>query len=300
MKRAFLCCIAFYVTVAYCQKCDSLYNAAFRQYGLQQYKNAAVLYEQAFKCNSANTEDYYNAGCVFSKSGNKDKSFEYLKLATDKGYKDLIWITTDSDLENLHQDKRWNSVIEKVKENMENYEKQFDQPLRKRIFQMVETDQKLRKNWGEIEKKYGKQSHQYDSLSIVIDSFRTKHSKELEVIYSERGFPTTKLIGEDAVYNIWVLALHSLDIQFQKLTLFYLTEEAKTNGIGWEQIAMLTDRISFNEKEPQLFGTRFDIVDMSKRQVRLYPVKDANNLDNRRKALNLKSVKEGYAEWDMN
>jgi hypothetical protein len=79
--------------------------------------------------------------------------------------------------------------------------------------------------------------------------------------------------------------------------LFYLTEEANQGGIDWEQIAMLSDRISFNEKEPQLFGTRFDVVDMSKRQVKLYPVKDVKNLDKRRASIHLKPVKEGYAQW---
>lgn len=299
MKNAgfvlWLFALKFFVSNA--QSCDSLSQAAFKQYGLGEFKRADLLYDQVAECDSVTNEDYYNAACVAAQLGNKQKSFHYLDQLTKKGYKDIVWITTDADLESLHMEIEWPVILEKIKQNYENYEKPFDRPLRKRILYMVEHDQSLRKSWGEVEKKYGKNSVQYDSIAKVIDQYRAKHSKELEEIYDQRGFPNSQQIGKDAVYNIWVLALHSLDIQFQKLSLFYLTEEAKAGNLDWEQIAMLADRIAFNEKEPQLFGTRFQVIDMSKRKVKLYSVKDINNLDNRRRALHLKPVIQGYADW---
>lgn len=265
---------------------------------MKDYKKSLGNYEKAFSISdTVILQDYYNAACVSAMQGNSAAAFNYLKIISDKGYKDVIWIMKDEDLSTLHKEKQWNDIIDQIKMNYREYEKQFDKGLRDQILKMIDTDQELRKSWGIIENKFGKHSSQYDSMQVIIDQARAIHSEELKKLYSEKGFPGHHVIGKDGLYNIWVLSLHALDVEFQKLTLLYLIIEASNGGIEWEQIAMLTDRIAFNEKKAQFFGTRFEVVNWDKRQIKLYQVSDIHNLDKRRISIGLKPVQEAYAKW---
>lgn len=57
----------------------------------------------------------YNVACAYSRLGNIEESYFYLRLAIEEGYKNFKYIETDSDLENLRKDKNWKAWFEKEK-----------------------------------------------------------------------------------------------------------------------------------------------------------------------------------------
>lgn len=54
---------------------------------------------------------WYNLGCSYALVGKRDKAFEALALAVDLGYDDYDWMKTDSDLNKLHDDPRFESLL---------------------------------------------------------------------------------------------------------------------------------------------------------------------------------------------
>ena len=282
------------------QSYDSLALKAFQEYyPTKNYNKAAKLYDQAFSTSdSVNLDHYYYATCAFSMAGHIDKAFSCLSKMVANGYMDFSLITKDSDnLISLHTDKRWPDILEDIKKNYAEYEKDLDVELRHKIQAMLDYDQGLRKSWGELSKEFGEESQEVDSIKKHVDTYRQIHTDTLMAIYERNGFPDHSIIGKDGLSNLHTLAVHSHDIEFQKLTLVYLATEASHGGIDWESVAFLTDRMRYHEDKPQYFGTRFKNVNWPENGVELYTVIDISHLDRRRKALGLVPIKQMYESW---
>ena len=93
-------------------------------YNLKEYKKSVIAYAQAFEYSYTDQLDIYNAACSSALAEDIETAFQYLfKLANSQfKYADLKWITTDSDLDILHKDKRWIDLIKIVKLNKEEAE----------------------------------------------------------------------------------------------------------------------------------------------------------------------------------
>ena len=54
---------------------------------------------------------WYNLGCSYSLMNQPDEAFEALTKAVELGYADYDWMKTDTDLNNLHTDPRFESLL---------------------------------------------------------------------------------------------------------------------------------------------------------------------------------------------
>ncbi|MEE9368684.1 MAG: tetratricopeptide repeat protein [Pontiella sp.] len=54
---------------------------------------------------------WYNLGCSYSLTNHPDEAFEALTKAVELGYGDYDWMKTDSDLNKLHTDPRFESLL---------------------------------------------------------------------------------------------------------------------------------------------------------------------------------------------
>ncbi len=54
---------------------------------------------------------WYNLGCSYSLMNRPDDAFEALAKAVELGYGDYDWMKTDTDLNNLHADPRFESLL---------------------------------------------------------------------------------------------------------------------------------------------------------------------------------------------
>lgn len=75
---------------------------------------AATYFEKAIAI-EATASEYYNLGCVYSLSGNKDKAFEALNKSADLGFNKKNDYEFDTDLAPLKSDERWGELIKKLK-----------------------------------------------------------------------------------------------------------------------------------------------------------------------------------------
>jgi len=54
---------------------------------------------------------WYNLGCSFALTEQKDEAFEALTRSVELGYTDYDWMKQDSDLESLRDDPRYESLL---------------------------------------------------------------------------------------------------------------------------------------------------------------------------------------------
>ena len=96
-----------------------LIKEAFTLYESKEYLQAGQKYAEAFTVlgeQETGCCDRYNAACSWALANETDSAFIQLFIIANNGsYPKLEHITTDADLNSLHQDKRWAEVIEMIK-----------------------------------------------------------------------------------------------------------------------------------------------------------------------------------------
>src|SRR5690242_3866890 len=100
------------------KKADSLYT-------IKEFKRSASTYSMAFKANGWKglPNDRYNAACSWALSGNSDSSFFQLeRIVLKSNYSNYKHVSSDPDLNSLHSDKRWEGLLNLVKQNKERAE----------------------------------------------------------------------------------------------------------------------------------------------------------------------------------
>src|SRR5437868_5813348 len=109
----------------YIAEAEDLYKNKF-------YETSASTYSEAFKSNGwkGYSNDRYNAACSWAMAGNPDSAFFNLeRIVSKSNFNDLDHITSDTDLNSLHEDKRWALIIESVRANKEKAETNLNKPL---------------------------------------------------------------------------------------------------------------------------------------------------------------------------
>lgn len=121
-----------------------------------------------------------------------------------------------------------------------------------------------------------------------------KNIPVLKEIIRKHGFPTYKLVGIEASKRFFVMVQHSdADIEFQKLCLKKAEKFVKTKQVSTENYAYLTDRVSINSGNPQVYGTQLDYDTAGKAVAK--NVIDPINLNKRRASVGLGTI-EDYLE----
>ncbi|HEX8331257.1 MAG TPA: hypothetical protein VF622_01475 [Segetibacter sp.] len=130
-KIAFSVAVILLTTISYSQDSQLEYSNKIKNADslikLKDYKGAAREYSKAFEAMAWKGKllDRYNAACCWALAGVSDSAFFQLyKMATFENmpYKNYDHITTDSDLLSLHNDKRWQPLLEMIRKNKEKAE----------------------------------------------------------------------------------------------------------------------------------------------------------------------------------
>jgi len=161
-------------------------------------------------------------------------------------------------------------------ENVEN------KPLQIELIKLYINDQSVRGNvLSEIISRYKLEEYELTKLDQVsIDGMNRSRLKEIIV---EHGFPTTELVGKDAMHGVFLIIQHSDgDKEWQKEQLRNIERAVKRGDMDGQNYAYLYDRIKIAGGEKQLYGTQFKKVDPINMKVELADTEDMENLDKRR------------------
>ncbi|GJL50022.1 MAG: hypothetical protein NPIRA01_12490 [Nitrospirales bacterium] len=113
-----------------------------------------------------------------------------------------------------------------------------------------------------------------------------QNAKHLQSIIEEFGWPGQSLVGEDGARAAWLIAQHAIGLPaFQRNSLKLIHQAVKQNDMSAWTEAYLTDRIRFNERRPQVYGTIFDWDENDK--LSPWPIEDCENVERRRKEVGM-------------
>ena len=274
---------------------------AWKLYEQKDYVNSAKKYQEGFDAinGKAFPNDRYNASCSYSLAENSEKAFYHLfRLANDSKYSNLGHITTDTDLDFLHRDKKWNELIEIVKANKEFEEKDLDKPLVAKLEKIYTEDQKYRKQINGIKEKYGWKSDEMKAHWKIINEKDSINLIEIQKILDTKGWLGKDVIGRKGNSTLFLVIQHSdIDVQLKYLPM--MREAVKKGNASPSSLALLEDRVALRQGKRQIYGSQI-YTDKETREKYVAPLIDPENVDKRRAEVGLGKLAEYTNHFGFN
>lgn len=279
-------------------------KAANALYESKDYKSSAIKYTETFKTfgDQGFTDDFYNAACSYALANDPNNSFFYLeRIVTKEKYNNYDHITTDTDLNSLHQDKRWNPLIEQIKKNKENADSKLNKPLVELLAAIQLDDQQYRRQLNEVEKKFGVDSNEIKTLWKTIEEKDANNINKVSKILDENGWLGPDVITWRGIMTMTLVIQHA-DLTTQLKYLPLLREAVKKGNAMPNSLALLEDRVAMKQGKSQIYGSQIKR-DPETNLYYVYPVEDPANLDKRRASVGLDPmsnyVKQWKIEWNL-
>ena len=275
------------------READSLYDA-------QDYKNAALTYSRAFEKLEwkGYQSDRYNAACSWALAGEADSAFFQLeRIANKSAFSDLDHLTSDPDLNSLHSDDRWATLLEKVKFNKEKAEENLDKPLAAQLDSIFESDQLYRIQIKEIEQKFGRESNEMNSHYRSMAETDSLNLIKVKSILDSRGWLGADIVGEKGNSCLFLVIQHA-DLSTQEKYLPMMREAVKSGNARASSLALLEDRVALRQGKKQIYGSQIGW----NKDTKLYfvsPLEDPDNVDKRRAEVGLQPLSEYVQQWEI-
>jgi hypothetical protein len=122
-----------------------------------------------------------------------------------------------------------------------------------------------------------------------------ENAQALEEVLGEQGWPLRSQVGEDASEAAWLVALHGIGLPaFQRRCLVLLERAVERGEARAAQRAALVDRIRFNERRPQVYGTIFDWDEAGRMSP--WPIEEPGGVEALRREAGLPPLEESVRE----
>lgn len=262
-----------------------------KAYSNRDYTLSEQYFEQAFKVGTPNKHELYNAALISSMNKSREKAFRYLQLAIEKGWDDPVAIVQNDGFLYLHQFDEWKNSFGEI-------EKGIDEPLQKKLLVIHENDQTMIRN---IEYFNNQSIPGYKTLLnrmiALQDSVQNANLQIVSEALDAKGFISKLMVGTKASQVPFLVIQHS-NLKTQK-KYYGLFKTAAENGLFDKRLlALLEDRILVYEKKEQLYGSQL-FYEESDSTYYFYPIADIKNLLQRRQSMNLNSIQEYAAMYNI-
>ncbi|MFP7656955.1 DUF6624 domain-containing protein [Chryseobacterium proteolyticum] len=267
-------------------------------YKAKDFKNSANNYSEAFRSNGwkASLNDRYNAACSWAMASVTDSAFSQLeKIATQ--FSNYNHITGDTDLNSLHADVRWKPLLEKIKLNKEKADAKLNKPLVEKLGSIYNEDQNGRREIGEIEKKYGRDSKEMQEHWRTIIKKDSLNLIEVKAILDKYGWLGPDVVGNQGNNTLFLVIQHA-DLETQVKYLPMMREAVKNGKAQSGSLALLEDRIALRQGKKQIYGSQIG-QDPETHAFYVSPLEDPDHVDKRRAEVGLPPLAEYVTHWNM-
>ena len=259
------------------------------------YPGAFALYADADRHGILSGKDLYNAACAAAVSGHTDKAFEFLwrRYAEDTAwYADNIGL--DPDLKYLHADARWAVLRDSVSRRKTVLEKNFDHVLRTELQDILDADQKVRREYVRVQSSPETSSRIIDSLFEAMQKSDSTNLRRVLSILDRGGWPSGDEVGDMSAVPFIVLQHAPLTVRLDYMPLVYAA--AERGDLTRAQMALFEDRVAVDEGRKQKYGTQIIYMDG---MPAVAPLISPDSVDIYRKRAGLPPMAEYVRRWGL-
>lgn len=116
-----------------------------------------------------------------------------------------------------------------------------------------------------------------------------KNRTEIKKIVEKYGLIKISEFGRDASFKAWLIIQHFPESEVEFMDSYLKLMEASQDDVDIRNIAYLRDRVKTHKGVPQIYGTQRDYKDGKEI---FYEIEDIENVDKRRKEMNLDTLRE--------
>ena len=275
------------------QTADSLYNA-------HDFMRSGLKYSEAFKVNGwkGTSNDRYNAACSYALASMPDSAFFQLdRIVTLMNYKNYAYITTDPDLIPLHNDARWEPLLEGVRKNKERAEANLNILLAAKLDSVYSDDQNYRQQIYAVEQKYGGDSREIHELINLIAKKDSMNIMVVTSILDQYGWLGADVVSDNGNLALFLVIQHA-DLATQQKYLPMMREAVKNGRAQGSSLALLEDRVALREGKRQIYGSQIG-QDPDTRQYFVSPLDDPDHVDERRASVGLEPLAVYVSRWQI-
>jgi hypothetical protein len=261
-----------------------------------QYLLSGMSYDSAFQAvgGRGRALDFYDAACSWALGGEIDQAFADLYFAVRLGK----WArpeeaAKDDDLASLRADKRWEDVLDRMKVNRMEQEGKFDRGLQDTLGEIYTKDQAGRLAIDSIQKRYGQNSKQLDSLWESISYNDSADLVRVIEILGRHSWPSPDEVGERASMAVFLVLQHA-DSLVHATYVPMMREAVQRGAARPEDLALMEDRLLTEQGKLQLYGSQ--VREGPTGKAAFFPIADEPNVDKRRAAVGLEPL-ESYARY---
>lgn len=284
MKLFFITLLAIYMSLASCfsqgnnsnKSNESIYaelsRKALEHYQKKEYRKCAELSIQAYRM-PANKGDgnhkydgAYNAACAWTLAGEHDSAFAMLNEIVISGkYNDYKAISSDNDFASLHEDKRWQEILNAVKRN-ENINASAGQKyalLRIELDSLYQNDQKYRVKLMAAQQETANASgdekkKKQEGFIFIAKAMRVQDSTNLsrvQEILDTYGWLSPDDVGFNGSQALFLVIQHA-DLPTQEKYLPMIRKAAHNGKTQPSNLAILEDRVALRQGKKQIYGSQ--------------------------------------------
>jgi hypothetical protein len=302
-KKTILTCVVVLVfgrSFGQYQRTNSyLINEARNLYDKNEFLKAGQKYSEAFKTDyNIRFLDRIGAASSWVHANLYDSVFiQLFKIALDSNFISYNNLVIVPDLIPLHNDKRWESIIEMVRTNLLRREGNLDMSLVAILDSVFQDDQEYRVQFSLIEKKYGKNSKEMifawgkqlknDSINVI------KVRKILDI----NGWLGPNIIGSQGNDILWMVIQHA-DIKSQENYLPMIRVAAKNGYLSPSKLVLLEDRVALRQGEKQIYGSQIGR-DQKTGKYYVRALLDPDNVDKRRAEVGIGKLQDYISDWGI-
>lgn len=159
----------------------------------------------------------------------------------------------------------------------------FNEALRQELLQMRDADQRIRTTALHATNFHG---------ILEVDG---RHLRRVKEIVAKHGWPGRSLVGDDGSHAAWLLVQHATqDPDFMNRCRGLMERAVKRGEASPKDCAYLIDRVRLQRGKMQLYGTQF--IQDSRGRLILQPLKDPEDVDERRREMGLEPLAEYEAQ----
>lgn len=250
---------------------------AFHQKG--QYKKASRIFLAAFETRSPRTSELNIALSALTQAGKFDDAFAIMQLGINSGWLTLDHLLSDSTLEPLHAEERWEELTQRLARFSigENHE------LRERLVTIAERDQYYRVQMSEQAKEHGWGAPVIKEMYSLQRQLDSLNYLQIDTIIARHGYPGRSMVGPQGSTAFLVIQRAPLTEQLKHLST--LQAAADQGELLWSDLAILIDKIKMAQDEPQVYGTQ--VIRSADGLPEFYTIADPEMLDERRRTAHL-------------
>jgi len=281
---------------------DNFVKLSDSLYSLKDYRNAALTYSKAFKSIGwiGTFKDRYNAACSWALAGVADSAFFQLDKIATKNYIKYRHISAEPALVSLHPDKRWEPLLEIIKQSndkADESEAKLNKPLIARLDSIFKEDQNCRIQLDTIAEKYGWESTAMKTHLKLINKTDSINLIKVKQILDQYGWLGADVISSNGSLALFLVIQHA-DLASQEKYLPMMREAVKNRKASASNLALLEDRVALRQGKKQIYGSQ---IERDKRTNSYYisPLEDPDNVDKRRASVGLQPLGEYVKQWQI-